>query len=150
MSLKDLEDAFDLIDENGGDFEGEKDEALIVKAEKALGLAFPPSYRKFLSVLGCGEIEGLEFYGLIGDDFENSSVPDAIWLTLDERKSSGLPGHLILVYATGDGTYYALDTSQKGSNGECPVVAYDLNGGTTHVADDYGAFLLSELQTVLT
>lgn len=148
MSFEDLEAAFDLINENGGDFEGEKDEALIAKAEKALGLVFPPSYRKFLSKLGCGDIEGLEFFGLIGSDFENSSVPNAIWLTLDERKS-GLPDNLILIYAAGDGTYYALDTSQVDSERECQVVSYDVNGKIAPVACDFGAFLLSELQTVL-
>jgi len=148
MSLQDLEKAFDLIEENGGDFEGEKDNALIAKAEKALGLRFPPSYKKFLSTFGCGDIDGLEFYGLIGDDFENSSVPDAIWLTLEERKS-GLPQSLVLVYATGDGAYYGIDTSQVDSSGECPVVSYEMNGSMEKIADDYGAFLLSELKTVL-
>jgi antitoxin YobK len=149
MSLQDLQSAFDLIAEyGGGDFEGEKEASLIEEAEKALGIAFPPTYKKFLAKFGCGDIEGLEIYGLISDDFENSSVPDAVWLTLDERKS-GLPDHLILVYATGDGGYYALDTSQANEDGECPVVAYELNGQVEKVADDYGSFLLSELRTVL-
>ncbi|MCH9609944.1 MAG: hypothetical protein S4CHLAM45_13300 [Chlamydiales bacterium] len=148
MSLQDLEKAFDLIEKNGGDFEGKKDNALIAKAEKALGLRLPPSYKKFLSSLGCGDIEGLEFYGLISSNFENSSVPDAIWLTLEERKF-GLPKSLVLVYTTGDGAYYGIDTSQVDSNGECPVVSYKMNGNMEKVADDYGAFLLSELKTVL-
>lgn len=149
MSLQDLETAFDLIDGNGGgDFEGEKEQALISKAENILDLIFPPTYRKFLEMLGCGDIEGLEFYGLINDDFENSSIPDAVWLTLDERKS-GLPKKLVLIYAAGDGTYYALDTSQVDDNKECPVVSYEINGGIERIADDYGSFLLSELQTVL-
>lgn len=148
MSFQDLEKAFDLIEKNGGDFEGEKDDALIAKAEQALGVVLPLSYKQFLSTFGCGDIEGLEFYGLIGDDFESSGIPDAIWLTLDERKS-GLPKNLVLIYAVGDGSYYALDVSQTDSNGECPVVSYDANGDMEKVADDYGSFLLAELQTVL-
>jgi len=91
MSFKELETAFNLVHEHGyGDFEGEKALSLINKAEKTLGLVFPPTYKKFLAKLGCGDIEGLEFYGLINDDFINSNIPDAIWLTLNERKS-GLP-----------------------------------------------------------
>jgi hypothetical protein len=149
MSNQDLEAAFELIDDNGGgDFEGQKDSALIEKAEVALGLRFPPTYRKFLAKLGCGDIEGLEFYGLIGDDFESSSVPDAIWLTLNER-NSGLPSNLVLIYATIDGGYYALDTAQINSDGENPVVSYRLNGSTEKIADDFGAFMLSELKTTL-
>ena len=149
MSSQDLEAAFELIDENGGgDFEGPKSSALVEKAEVALGLRFPPTYRKFLAELGCGDIEGLEFYGLIGDDFESSSIPDAIWLTLNERKS-GLPSNLVLIYATGDGAYYALDTNQVNSDGENPVVSYEVNRSTKKIADDYGAFMLSELKTML-
>ena len=149
MSDQDLDAALELIDVNGGgDFDGRKDSTLIEKAEKALGLRFPPTYKRFLAELGCGDIEGLEFYGIIGEDFESSSVPDAIWLTLDERKS-GLPKNLILVYAVGDGTYYALDTSQVNSYGENPVVSYELNGSVKQVAEDYGSFFLSELKTVL-
>jgi len=149
MSLRDLELAFELIDDHGGgDFEGEKDSSLIGDAEKALNLVFPPTYKKFLTRLGCGDIEGMEFYGLIDNDFNNSSIPDAIWLTLEERKS-GLPKHLVLVNAIGDGGYYALDTGQTNEDGECPVVAYELNGQAEKVADDFGSFLLSELKTIL-
>ena len=101
-----------------------------------------------MAELGCGDIEGLEFYGLIGDDFDSSSIPDAIWLTLNERKS-GLPSNLVLIYATGDGTYYALDTDQINSDGENPVVSYELNGSAEKIADNYGAFMLSELKTML-
>ena len=149
MSDQDLDTAFELIDVNGGgDFDGKKDSTLIEKAENALGLRFPPTYKRFLAELGCGDIEGLEFYGIIGEDFERSSVPDSIWLTLNERKS-GLPKNLILVCAVGDGTYYALDTSQVSSNEENPVVSYELNGSVKQVAADFGSFFLSELQTVL-
>jgi len=148
MSLRDLQEAVDLIDKNGGDFEGEKDNALISKAENVLGVTFPPSYRKFLSTLGCGDIGGMEFYGLIGDDFENSGVPDAIWLTLEERKS-GLPENLILVYATGDGAYYAIDTSQVDPRGECAIVSYEADGTVNKIANDYGEFILSKLKSIL-
>jgi hypothetical protein len=149
MSTQDLETAFDLIEANGGgDFEGPKEDSLINKAEVVLGLTFPSSYRRFLATLGCGDIEGLEFYGLVRDDFEHSSVPDAIWLTINERKA-GLPNNLVLIYAAGDGTYYALDTWQVDDSGECPVVSYDVDGEIEKIADDYGSFLLSELRTVL-
>jgi len=148
MGFQHLNTAFDLINDYGGDFEGVKSPGLIDKAERALGLKFPPTYRKFLEVLGCGDIDGLEFYGVINDEFENSSIPNAIWLTLDERKA-GLPNNLILVYGAGDGTYYAIDTSQVDDEGESPVVAYSVDGKTEKISDDFGSFLLSELRTIL-
>lgn len=149
MSLEDLQEALDLIDELGGDFEGEKSTSLLNKAEGALDLTFPPSYRTFLTTLGCGDIEGLEFFGLIGEDFENSGVPDAIWLTMEERKASGLPSYFVLVYARGDGVYYALDTSRSNNDGECPVVSYNGSGEYTEIANSYGEFLLSEIKTIM-
>ena len=148
MGLKDLNEALDLIDEHGGDFDGKKDLSLIKKSEIALNLKFPPTYKKFLTILGCGDICGLEFYGVINDDFDNSSIPDAIWLTLNERKA-GLPDNLIIIYSAGDGLYYALDTNNVDANDENPVIAYDTNGNTKKISDNFGSFILSELKTVL-
>ena len=73
----------------------------------------------------------------------------ATCLTLNQRKAAGVPANLILVYGAGDGTCYAIDTSQVDSEGENPVVAYGVDGGVSKVSDNFGSFLLSELQTVL-
>lgn len=98
MSNENYERARQLIEDAGGcDFEGPKPEMLVAKAESALGLRFPPSYRRFLLELGCGDINGLEVYGLIDGDFEKSTVPDGVWLTLNERREFGLdPAYLIV------------------------------------------------------
>lgn len=155
MSDIDLQKAFDLIAtyENEGRFSGEKDDELITKAEAALGLAFPPTYRRFLKEYGCGGMAGEEFFGLIDDDFINSTVPDAIWLTLDERKT-GLPESMIVIHAVGDGTYFVLDTDKKNDVGECPVVAWtpglsSPGDEVEKIADDFGEFLLTSLQEAL-
>jgi hypothetical protein len=148
MSIQDLERAFELIELMGdGDVEGKKETALVEKAEKCLGLSFPNSYKIFLETLGYCGIKGLEFYGIFGDDFENSGVPDAIWLTLKNRKT-GLPHSFVIVSSLGNGTYYALDTSQLNADGECPVVTYEINGRIEKIADDFGEFLLSELDSM--
>lgn len=149
MNNKDLEIAFTLIDENGtGDFEGEKKLELIKKAEHELSLAFPSSYKQFLSKLGCGDIEGLEFYGIIDEDFKNSAIPNAVWLTLEERKN-GLPQYLIIVYSLGDGSFYAIDTRETNKEGENPIVHYSIDGKIKKVKENYGSFFLHELMTVL-
>jgi len=149
MGLHSLQKAFELIEEYGGDFDGLKAESLIEKAEEALSIKFPPTFRQFLSTYGCGDIEGLEFYGLTNDNFISSSVPNAIWLNLTLRKS-GLPNNLILVYSTGDGNYIALNTSVVDENCENPVVLVTPNGDILeNVSSDYGDFLFTELQTVI-
>ncbi|WP_077965869.1 SMI1/KNR4 family protein [Ensifer adhaerens] len=106
---EDIEHALNLLRSLPCDFEGSKPETLVDKAEHALGLSFPPSYRKFLGELGCGDVNGLEIFGLIDDNFETSSIPNGIWLTLSERKNIKLDPKLIIIADSGDGSYIAID-----------------------------------------
>lgn len=46
---------------------------------------------------------------MIGADFENSSVPDGVWLTLSEPLHEGR----MLIGATGDGVYYSINLSNR-------------------------------------
>lgn len=156
MSFDDLKYAFDLIEANPdqADFEGAKDERLIARAEEALGLSFPPTYREFLRCYGCGDIAGQEFYGLLTDNFTNSGLPDAIWLTLKQRKASGLSPNLIVVYSTGEGSYFALDCAGKNGGEECPVVAWipgesKQSDALEVVAKDFGIFMRDVLERSL-
>lgn len=149
MSMIDLHNAFQIIDDADGDFDGIKPESLVINAERALGFEFPPTYRKFLTTYGCGDIEGLEFYGLTDDNFQSSAIPNAIWLTLHERKN-GLPENLLLIYSTGDGNYIALKMDETDTQAENPVVLISPTGNILErVACDFGEFLLIELQTVV-
>ncbi len=147
MSLDDYPAAARLVSEHSdlADFVGERPEELVERAEAALSLRFPPSYRSFLRELGAGDIAGEEFYGLVTDDFENSSVPDGIWLTLDEREASNLPEALVVVYSDGMGNYYCLDTAHQGADGEHPVVmwmpgASEPDDELEVMSEDFGRF----------
>ena len=145
--MQNYEKAKELIDQSGGgDFEGAKPELLVSKAETTLGLKFPPSYRRFLLELGCGDINGVEVFGLINDNFEKSTVPNGIWLTLNERAAINLDPAYVIVGGGGDGTYYALDTKHVDGAGESQVIRLSVDGtqGET-VAGDFGSYLLNEV-----
>ena len=154
MSRLDLDDAIKLIEDNRsrGHFSGEKPEDLILKAEEALGVKLPPSYRLFISKYGCGNICSLEIYGIIKDDFENGTVPNGIWATLNQRKLSNLPQELILITDTGDGGYYALNAYNKSSGEEYPVVEWMPGADNPDLAElpisynDFGEFLLGKVR----
>jgi len=73
------------------DFAGPRDPSLVAAAENALGVSFPPTYRRFVTELGAGGVDAHEFYGVIDENFNDSSIPDGIWLTLDDRQRFGLP-----------------------------------------------------------
>jgi antitoxin YobK len=156
VSLEDYRSGRDLIEAHAeeADFEGERSEQLVEQAEAALGLAFPPSYRAFVRELGAGDIGGEEFYGIVDEDFENSGIPDAIWLTLGERGSSNLPDSLILVGATGDGSYFALDTARTDAAGEAPVVVWTPGASSPgedleQIASSFGSFFAEAISSAV-
>lgn len=128
---------------------GPRPEELVAKAEKELGLHFASQYRDFLLRFGTAHIGYHEIYGVIDDDFENSSVPDAIWYTLVERHKGDvrLPSHLVIISDTGDGGLLCLDFKRLTNDSEPTVVHYEpglADKSQTYevVAADFGDFLL--------
>jgi len=155
MSIDDYRAARALIDahpaEAEPDFMDERPDALIEAAQAALGVTFPPSYRAFVKELGAGDAAAQEFFGVIDDNWADSTVPNGIWLTLQERTDAGLPAHLVVVYEEGDGTYLALDTARVAEDGENPVVAWTPGASRPgdeleQVADDFGALFLERMR----
>jgi antitoxin YobK len=129
------------------DFVGERTDELINKAENVLGFGFSKIYRDFVNKLGAGNFGSQEVCGVIDDDFENSSVPDAIWFTLTEREDSNLPNYLLVIYDTGMGELFCLNFKKVNEMGEPNVITYipgiDLDKqDLTVIANDFGDFLL--------
>jgi antitoxin YobK len=151
MSMEDLDRVLELVHEHEdeGTFAGPRG-ALLPAAEEALGHPLPPTYRRFIEELGAGDLAGVEIYGVIDDDFENSSVPDAIWFSLTERKDNELPEGLVLVMQEVAGFYAALDTRGIAPGGEAPVVAWFQGPETAdRLADDFGAYVREQLENAL-
>lgn len=112
MSLVDYENAVTLIRLHSDQtyLVGKRSLELVMLAEKVLGLTFPNFYRQFLLDFGAGSIGGTEIYGVIDDDFFNSSVPDAIWYTLTLRRETKIPHDYVVIAEVGDGRIFVLDT----------------------------------------
>jgi antitoxin YobK len=91
----------------------------IQAAEQALGVTFPPSYRRFLGELGAGSILGREVYGVV-PDISAAGPPNVVWMNLDRRQAESLPDHFVVLVDLDDSSSYALDTA--GDGGESPVV----------------------------
>jgi len=147
MAMDDYECAVALIEDRDdeADFDGPKPPELIELAERAVGLRFPPTYRRFFSDYGAGNFGSTEIYGVIDEDFEHSSVPDAVWLALTHPR----PG-LFAFYSVGEGTEFCLDTTRAASDGEMPVVAVHPGGETQEeVASDFGKAFLMLVQEAL-
>ena len=114
MSLETYQKAKEIIlnEDEFADFVGGHTDDLISLAEEKLGLKFTGLYLDYLKTFGAGNFGAQEIYGIINADFENSSVPDAIWYTLTERKEINLPNNLLVIYDTGSDELFCLDYNQ--------------------------------------
>ena len=136
-----------ILNDDIADFVGGRTSELINSAEEKLGLKFTGLYLNYLQTFGAGNFGAQEIYGIISNDFENSSVPDAIWYTLTERKESNLPSNLLIIYDTGSDELFCLDYNQLDENREPKVVSFvpgvELESQTYEIiANDFGDFLL--------
>ena len=111
MSINSYKKAKQIVlhEEEIADFVGSRPSKLISLAEEKLALKFTGSYLDFLQTFGAGNFGAEEIFGIIHDDFENSSVPDAIWYTLTERMESEMPEKLLVIDDTGSDELFCLD-----------------------------------------
>lgn len=148
MSLENYNKALKIIENNKKmcHFAGPRSEKLLTFAEETLGIEFSPLYRDFLKRFGAGNFGSQEIYGVIDEDFENSSVPDAIWFTLTEREEGGFPSNLLVIYDNGE-ELFCLDNNKRNLYNEPAIVSY-IPGQDLHlqlfetIAEDFGDFLL--------
>jgi hypothetical protein len=152
MSMHDYEAAKAIMQQYSGhmDFMGACDEETIELAERELNVKMPQTYRRFLSEFGAGSFGGEEFYGIISSDFSNSTVPDAVWSTIERRRQDNFPSEYIEIYSVGTGEIFCLDTAVT-TNSEAPVVAFEpglavSQQGREIIARDFGDFLLQKVQ----
>lgn len=124
---------------------------VITDAERHLGIVFPPSYRWWLANYGAGYIGGYELQGLFPEPIaarepDESLIGDIVYLADLSAKRTGHPRHLLEILSyEGDEVYY-LDTSRRGSDGECSVVCrYSGRNELQDVAADFATFLEREL-----
>ncbi|MCR5289371.1 MAG: SMI1/KNR4 family protein [Treponema sp.] len=138
-----LEKAFNYIrNSDNSDFEGCKPEELVQKAENFLELKFPDEYRRFLLEFGCGDVDGVEIFGIINDKFETNSVPDAIAITSKERKNVALEKNLIII-ADSPEYYYALDISNTSVH-VIELIPLKKASECEIVSNSFGEFLCSQ------
>lgn len=153
MGMPELERALAAMRASDSTFvTGAREPRVVEAAERALGVTFPPTYRRFVLEMGAGGIGAFEVYGVVDDRFAGP-VPDGVWFTLSERET-GMPAHLVVVGDTGMGESNVLDTSATDAQGECPVRIWVPGASQTgdaleDVADDFGTFLWDNVRTEL-
>ncbi|MBF0658501.1 SMI1/KNR4 family protein [Psychrobacter sp. NG25] len=151
-----LKEAFKIIENNPFDdayFVGPKSENLILDVEKVLDLILPTDFLTFVKKYGAGSILGNEFYGVIDDNFYDSSIPNFAWLTLQSREEYCLPKKFAVVAESVEGNYIILDCSSYDEETNLvlewipslPIEMQEMNV----VAKSYAQFLFETLQESL-
>ena len=148
MSKENYRKAAELMKQNKDKchFVGPRPDPLIEIAERKLNLHFIGFYKDFLQHFGAGNFYSQEIYGIIDEDFENSSVPDAIWYTITEREEISLPTRLLVIYDTNIGELYCVDFNTASQFEEPKIVSY-ITGIDNNmqkyevVSNDFGDFL---------
>lgn len=125
---------------------------LIARAEREMGLTFPPSYRLLIEEFGTWEVPPTEFLGVYRTELAGDVLLGSVAHTLDTR-SAGLPPELMVVLLDDVWMRVVLDTSRPDEDGEYPVFAWNpgvLDGGLVErLADSYGEFALAECRQKL-
>ncbi len=96
---------------------------LIQKAEKRLGVKFPPSYRWWLKNYSGGEINGEEIFSIYESDLDENPIPSGGIVyrnELDQKNGMSSVNQLIIQTNDQAQTYY-FDLLQVDKDGESPI-----------------------------
>jgi hypothetical protein len=124
---------------------------IIADAERHLGIAFPTSYRWWLTNYGAGYIGAHELQGLFPELISQREqglplIGDIVSLADRRSKRVGHPSHLLEILSYEGDEVYFLDTARRDLEGDCPIVCrYAGRDELLDVAPDFATFLEREL-----
>nr|WP_243167999.1 SMI1/KNR4 family protein [Anaerocolumna cellulosilytica] len=125
----------------GAFFTGGVAEELIEKLSEDLEVELPKSYKEFLRKFGEGGLSGTYTFGIENEDYSSAKEK-----TKKFRKELNISNKHIVVakIRTEDEEYIlCLDTANL-SNGECPVIKYDmLNKNETKIQNNFADYFNS-------
>lgn len=116
---------FIKINMESDDFTGGVDKKQVDYVQDTLQLKLPESYKWFLTNYGSGGLFGVDILGVA-----KSNIASVV-IETESYRDLGMSEHLVVIEDIGEYAY-CLDTSNM-ENNECPVIAWDRQGGL----DDY-------------
>ena len=150
MGTQEIEEAARLIHGHSdrAEFRGGASDHDIANAEEALGIKFPPSYRRFLESLGAGRFGDQTFFGVVGP--EGDHALDVVTRTRDQREHGNLPATHIIVGPYGREAFFGFDCADRRNNEECPVAEIPRDYGDIQEPNffelDFGSFMLARIR----
>ncbi len=115
----------------------------ISKAEAALGVPLPPSYKWWLSNYSGGEVGGEEVFSIYEQDFDSVVGGDIVYMDrLNQQDGTLNRGQLAICQSDVDGLFF-FDTSSPKDDGEYPVISAGIG---SEYASDFLDFLKKRIQ----
>ena len=131
-------------------FYGPQNIESIQALEKALSVKLPPSYVAFLRRFGGGgEGASTPIAGIYENQPMTEGVGSVYGETILAREDYRLPSDYIVIYSDDEiKAVWCIDMRRTMPDGECPVVSFDVNSGSTNatIAPTFGSFFEHYLQ----
>ena len=114
----------------------------IEKAEKRLGLKFPPSYIWWLKHYSGGEVNGEEIFSIYELDFDSVIGGDVVYINKLNRANGSSDHSMVVIQETDFGETYFFYLPEIDDKGETPVF---LNTIENKYADNFVDFLIRKI-----
>lgn len=123
-------------------------ETWIARAEAALGVHFPPSYRWWLENYGAAMLGDQSVFTILQLDFDDACGPDIVYQQLNNvANGTAIPDGLVVFEPESSDEIYYFDLSSPDQSGEYPVMRKDLQFGTVELfAVSFAEFLLKQIR----
>jgi SMI1-KNR4 cell-wall len=154
MSVRDYEKAISLLAENGlKPIEVRRpSQHDIQRVEQRLGVTLPESYLRMLLDFGLLQVRSISISGLGNSGLEGTTASSVVFATENDRSNKLISKSMITIAFAGYGPFFVIDCSQLNENREAPVYEVPAGGisyGKDKVAEDFGSFLLKEVENIL-
>ncbi len=123
-------------------------ETWTARAEAALGVHFPPSYRWWLENYGAAMLGDQSVFTILQLDFDDACGPDIVYQQLnDVAQGLGILDGLVVFEPESSDEVYYFDLSSPDSSGEYPIMRKDLQFGTVErFTASFDEFLLKQIR----
>ncbi|MCF5222740.1 hypothetical protein ALP36_03567 [Pseudomonas syringae pv. coriandricola] len=132
---------------------GGASDSLILDFEKEMGIAFPASYKLFLKKFGALSFAGDTYYGATKSGLAATSIPSVFFATMKARSQGDADSKMVVIYSSGYGPIYSIDTSINSGPNENPIIETELSFKRDPVKktvfENYETFLLSTIRKAI-
>lgn len=144
MSIKELEEAFSLLNESGAKVYslGEFDQKAVDTFERVVGIELPEDYVHFIKKYGAVSFLGEEVYGLTKDLDKAKAIPSSIFLTLEYRRRREINEQMIVIYSYGDRGLVSIWKDNDSFSIIETNLSFKRDGNYEVIAKSFGEFFL--------